>query len=370
MLYYISEDCGIVAIEVTNDFDVRPGWPTKGHSGFGVARWALPLRVHDELLFGGGILGLEFFVLEPDPMKPPLLTRSSINATFTSYTVCTTEQLVFVSEPRYSHLVSYAAQSNPRDRWGEHRLSGIGAYTAVWENLESGTRERQPTLVLEIGADAEALPSGIPVGDRIGPPGMRGIRFVALLANTVELEAPEYMSTYRPTAAVLAQGLVAGPVSSPTSIVRIRAQPIISQQTLYCVAQSDTGDGPRDVVVAYSLAALWTDIAPKAVETLKTLWAQTRAIRVVISKRVYQRRGERTSEPAEWPSTGPYTVSNATVTLAMSTGARVVARTDGNGIAFVDSAFNGCTAVVADVSKSGSTVITQGKQSALEFYTW
>jgi hypothetical protein len=248
-LYYVGKDGGIVAIDGTSGLERLPArWASKGTP---VAGKVLPLRYVDGLLFGGGILGADFFVLELDPTLPPRLTVSAPEGGWKSYETSIPEKLVLLSNGKVSRLVAYDAGVKLRDRWGERRSSTDG-YSIYWR----GTGQEGPKPSPKLAVEADTLPSS----------GGQDVGFRVLLANTVDTEDPAFTTTYRPTSLELYNNTLAGKDAQLPHAGYLRCRPCIARHTLYCVvrATNSTTDTAPDMVVAYSIAPIATEVATAA----------------------------------------------------------------------------------------------------------
>jgi hypothetical protein len=328
-LYYVGKDGGIVAIDGTSGLDRLPArWASKGTP---VAGKVLPLRYVDGLLFGGGILGADFFVLELDPTLPPRLTISAPEGGWKSYEISIPEKLVLLSNGRVSRLIAYDAGAKLRDRWGERRTN-IDGYSIFWH----GTGREGPKPSPKLAVEADTLPSE----------GGQDAGFRVLLANTVDTEDPAFTTTYHPESLELHNNTLAGKDAQLPHVGYLRCRPCIARHTLYCVVRptNSTTDTAPDMVVAYSIAPIANEVAAAAEAQLERNRLLARPIVLQVDW-IFEEGHSGGSSTRHGPS--PYANRDVVLVLnntaAQRTEERTV-RTDNQGRVRLDSALAGVVA--------------------------
>lgn len=243
-LYYVGRDGSIVALDASDELKRQPAhWGAKGTP---VPERVLPLQYHGGLLFGGGILGADFFVLELDPSAAP---RNTAAGDWKRYSVSVEDQFVIVYGPSSSRLVSYAKGVGRADRWGERRFASP-ACSDLWTGTGHPGDLSEAKLAVEIDIAAPSA-SGDPA-------------FRILLANTVDCQPPRQP----PIAAELFSTTLAGLGGAMPHITKLLSIPIIRQQGLYFVARASVNGVVKDVLLCYSIGPIATEVAASALQQL------------------------------------------------------------------------------------------------------
>lgn len=214
-LYYITSDGGIRQVNATASPIAAGGlWPANG-----AVSNLLPLRFEDGHLFGGGVLGLDFFVLPPDPPAPATVSVAAGARPWLSYAVDPATRLALVCDGQGARLTAYGDGVHVRDRWQVAPAAGWGTF---WP-AGGGTG---PTLVLSTDAAAAS------------ETGNAGFRI--FVANTVDAADLSHASTYPPPTPVLATGSFEPGTLSPalTRVGEVATAPVIARQTAYLFTDS------------------------------------------------------------------------------------------------------------------------------------
>jgi hypothetical protein len=337
-LYYVGKDGAIVAMDGTDGLKKHPaGWQSTGQP---VGSKVLPLQYHDGLLFGGGILGADFFVMTLDPAAPPRLTAAGPSEGWRTYQIATADKLVLLSNGTVSRLVSYDSAAKERDRWGERRVPRL-TYSTLWPGTGSEGVKPSPKLAIEV--------------DAVAPDGSEDVGFNVLLANTVDSVDPRCTSTYPPPASVLLNGSLGGKGTELPKIGQIRCRPLVVQHALYCVARPGKS-GPSetpDMLVAYSIAPVMTSVADAAEAALQTLRIAAQPLRVRVNRITdYKFRRPDHSPKRKGPSPAP----NLRLLMVVTPpGSERSVQTDGNASANFDTALAGAEVKVSSKMTDGNT---------------
>lgn len=186
----------------------------------------LPLAVRDGVVWGGGVLGADFFAVPAtSPAWAPVLDVAASGGVWTGYEVEAADQLALVTDGVNGRLGCYAAGAGGRDRWGAYAAPSP-AWTAFWP--EEGAEFTGSRLVLEIERSSSAA---------------AGIGFSVYAANTVD--DPLGVVSFPPPAPVAA-GTLSGP---PPTLATVLASPVLAGGSLYLVG-ADT--------LAEQITALYT----------------------------------------------------------------------------------------------------------------
>jgi hypothetical protein len=321
-LYYIEASGGIVAINASlSPLAEIQGWATKGTP---VPAKVLPLRFVDGLLWGGGILGADFFALTTDATQPPRLTVASPpGAGWRDYDINTDDKLALVSDRTTSRLIGYGAAAKQRDRW-QARVSASKGVSRFWPGFGDG--DRGPTLALEVDDELKTA----------------GVGFRVALCNPFDALEPSLTPNYPPASTQLdAAILTPGSFTDDLSVVALaRSKPIISRHTLYLVVRAAEG-GP-DKLAVFALASERGTVLERANARLAELRILSRPVRVHVTKQIIVRKiGQEYSEPA---SDG----GNASFQILVSAGEVLNIRTDGKGIFHIDPKYHGMASRILD----------------------
>jgi hypothetical protein len=310
-LYYAGRDGGIVATDGTGSLTVLTGWQAKRSRAN-----HLPLQSYDGLLFGGGPLAIDFFVMEVDPAAPPRVTVPASRSSWQAYDVSLTDKLALVSNLGESRLVSYDAAAKQPNRWGGIVGTGIPLkpYVIFWPGTGKDRPDNPPKLVLFVGR--------VPLDGRVSP------GFAIALANTVDSVDPNFTSNYPPPVSMLVSGELKGTGVKLPRIERMRTRPMIMQNALYCVVSGNPSraDTTPEMLISYNLAAIREEVTPQAQAALEELRLAAQPIRLKV---IEYRNG-----------TGPGTYipyRNMTVTAQVTGGERFKVDLDGEGIGKIDS---------------------------------
>ncbi len=352
-LHYVTATGGIASLDaMKKPLAPFPHWPSAGPI---VAAKVLPLRFRDGLLWGGGILGADFFATAPDPAQPLLLTVSAPTAGWRTYHISAADKLVLVSNGADTRLVSYARSSKVRDRW-RLRTTSKSAYTVFWPLAGLEPSPTAPRLILEIDrASSTESPTA----------------FRVLLANTVDAPKPVVTPNYPPAAQPLDTGTFgAGAFDTLQKISAFVGQPLIEQQTLYSVVSGKNLAGEDALVLAaFAVAPEMSAVQPQAEAALAALRAMVEPIRLAITKTEEVR-----TISMNWQTRGPHPVLNQKLSLVFTSGNRDV-QTDALGIAELDPALAGQPVQVnrsnfwCPVVESGTTTLQVGPVNTLHVFT-
>jgi hypothetical protein len=356
-LYYVGKDGGIVAIDGTSGLErLAARWASKGTP---VAAKVLPLRYVDGLLFGGGVLGEDFFALELDPALPPRLKINAPEGGWKSYEISVSEKLVLVTNGKVSRLIAYDAGAKQRDRWGERRSSTDG-YSIFWR----GTGQEGPKPSPKLTIEADILPVG----------SSQDVSFRVLPANTVDSEDPAFTSTYPPPASELSNGALAGTGGTFAHVGFLRSRPVVMQHALYCVVRSTNSltDTAPDLLVAYSIAPILSDVSASAEQVLERNRVAAKPLRLQVNAIMSERpknRGPRRVGPS------PYDKGPVAIVVTPPGGDRTV-RPGGNGIVMLDHTLSGAQVQVSGgmrgprdsrVGEITSTRLEVGRLNSIQF---
>jgi len=333
-LYFVGKDGSIVVLDASDDL--------KKHStrwasvGVPVADKVLPLRCVDGLLFGGGILNANFFVLELDSARPPRVTVTAPDGGWKHYEISVADQMVLLSNGTVSRLIAYGEGAKLRDRWGQ-RNSAEQVHSIFWKGTGNEGPRPSPKLVIEVAKQAAGS--------------NKDVRFNVVLANTIDAVDVQLSSTYPPAASQLSDGTLTGLEGDIPSVGRLRCRPMVMQQTLYCVVRptNSATDASRDVLVAYSIAQIRNDVAAAAELILERNRVAVTPLRVQIRATEYYAVA---MEKYEW---GPeYVFANRDVLVIVGPpDVERTVRTDGNGEALFDTALLGAQVRVSKNMRSG-----------------
>jgi hypothetical protein len=331
-LYYVGKDGAIVAIDGTGDLKkLSDRWASKGAP---VAEKVLPLRYVDGLLFGGGVLGADFFALELDSSRPPRLTVPGPAGGWKSYETSASEKLALLSNGKVSRLIAYDAGAKQRDRWGE-RSSSVPGYAIFWRG--TGNEGPKPTPKLTVEADILPAASSEDVGFRV------------LLANTVDSEDPTWTSNYPPPASTLYTGALAGPAGTFAHVGHLRCQPAIAHHAFYCVARPTNSltDTAPDTLVAYSMAPILNEVATTAEGIIGQNRLAAQPPRVQFT---------RIMDTETSLDLFPLPLRNENVLVVVSPpGDERTMRTNGDGVAIFDTRYAGAEAKISSNMKYGES---------------
>jgi hypothetical protein len=263
-LYYVGRDGSIVALDVSGELKRLPArWVSKGTP---TAAKVLPLRYRDGQLFGGGILGADFFVTPIDPAKPPSCAVNGPTTGWTGYEIASADKLALLSGSDGTHLIAYGGGVNLRSRWGE-RKPPTASQSLFWSGSGQEGSPATPKLTLETEITAATIDS------------VAQIRFRVLLANTVDTEVdPRFTPGYPPDASVLYNDTLLGTAGRPRSLV---CKPAVFRQALYCLVRCE--DPAKDVLFAYSIGSIQSDVAAQAKTILQRNTADSKPIRLQIN---------------------------------------------------------------------------------------
>ena len=221
-LHYITADGGIAAIDGTvSPMRELPKW-----NGQGVPDPAhvLPLRAEQGLLFGGGILGADFFVTPADATLPIMRTVASPGGGWRNYDVAAAEQLVLLTDGSNTRLISFDVHAKVSDRWGI-RAAPSASRSFFWAGTGANAESPTPRMMLELDVSAQGIGSA---------PGFR-----VMLADSVDSTNPALTSTYPPQPQPLdSVRLGPGKYKSLPSIGWIRSRPTVWDQSMYCHVRS------------------------------------------------------------------------------------------------------------------------------------
>jgi hypothetical protein len=269
-LYYVGWDGSIVALDATAELKRLPaGWSAKGPV---VREKVLPLQYHGGLLFGGGVLGADFFVLELDPAAAP---RNTTAGEWTRYTVSVEDQMVILSGRSTSRLIVYQKGVSQPDRWRERKFPAP-AYDILWKGTGRVGDLSEAKLVVEVDA-ASPSPSGDPV-------------FRVMLANTVDSQSAPHTPQYPPDTVVLADSTLAGPGVAMPRVAQVLTTPLITQQALYFAGRGEVNGTVKDVLLSYSIGSIASDVAASALQQLVKNRELARAIQVRVMWQNYGTR--------------------------------------------------------------------------------
>jgi hypothetical protein len=329
-LYYVGKDGGIVAIDGTSGFERLPArWASKGAS---VAGKVLPLRYVDGLLFGGGVLGEDFFAFELDPALPPRLKMNAPEGGWKSYEISVSEKLVLVSNGKVSRLIAYDAGAKQRDRWGERRSSADG-YSIFWR----GTGQEGPKPSPKLTVEADILPAG----------SSQDVSFRVVLANTVDSENPALTSNYPPPASELSSGALAGIGGTFAHVGRLRSRPVVMQHALYCVVRATNSqtDTSPDLLVAYSMATILIEVSAAA----ESILGRNR-----LAVQPPRAQFKRIMDTEKSLDLFPLPLKSEDVLIVVSPpGDERTIRTDGDGVAVFDTSHAGAEVKISSKMKYG-----------------
>lgn len=316
-LYYIDKVGAIVAVNGSiSPLKELTGWAAKGT--FDAAK-VLPLRFIDGALWGGGVLGVDFFALAPDPTQSPRLTVPARSG-WRDYDVQPDDALALVTDGKVSRLVAYGDGVKQRDRWGE-RITGTSGQSRLWPGVGRESM-RGPTLVLEIDDGVTASGAG----------------FRVVLANTVDAVDPPWTPNYPPASTQLDAAIMApGSFKTPTlgAIASVRSKAIIARHTLYCVVRA-AATSP-DLLAVFALAPERAGVLDKANTTLADLRMRAKPIKVrVIKVIVYHVRDD-----GRISRGNPESATNVSCQLTAQGFQNLGIKTDGQGMVFLDPKYNG-----------------------------
>lgn len=259
-LYYIGTDGSIVALDATTDLKLLPSrWASKGAPA---AAKVLPLRYQDGLLFGGGILGADFFVLELDPSRPPQCTVAAPPGGWKRYEIAAADKLVILTDGASSRLIAYGKEVKQRDRWGQ-RSPAVESHAVFWTGTGRAASPPSTPLTLEV--------------DKARASGAADIGFRVVLANTVDTEIePRFTPQYPPPACTLYANALEGPAAEPAPVTAILCKPVVMRNVLYCVARF--ANPAKDMLLAYSIAPIQAQVAAQAAAELQKNTAEAKPI--------------------------------------------------------------------------------------------
>jgi hypothetical protein len=319
-LYYVDKSGAIVAVNGSlSPLKELTGWAAKGTLD---PAKVLPLRFIDGLLWGGGILGADFFALSPEPTQSPRLTVPAKNV-WRDYDVETDEGLAVVTDGKISRLVAYGEGVKQRDRWGERNATTSGQ-SRLWPGVGRGAM-RGPALALEIDDGVNAS----------------GVGFRVVLANTVDATDPTWTPNYPPQSTQLDAAIMTpGSFKSASlgAIASVRSKAIVARHTLYCVVRG-AATGP-DLLAIFALAPERASILDKANATLTELRLQARAIRLHVIKDVFYRGvGVDRRDP-------PVDASNVSCQVMVHPHGIYNIKMDPQGVTYLDPKYHGSPAAI------------------------
>lgn len=322
-LYYVAGDGSISALDGTTDLRRQPTrWASKGAP---VPGRVLPLRSCDGLLFGGGILGADFFVLELNPLLPP---RCTMHGAWKSYDIAVPEKLALVSDGTVTRLICYDKDARQRDRWRERRAPAT-CHGIFWTG--TGERSDPPSARLTIETDLSPATENADLGFRV------------LLANPIDSEAPELTSQYPPPVTLLDTSSLAGSASTVPRPGTLLARPVVAQHALYCVVRTMDAGAVKDRVLVYSIAPIASSVAAAAAAQLEKNRLAAKPIVLQVNW-VFEKRGIGGSERSQ-PS--PFSDHDVLIIVNDKAASRVEERrlrTDGRGQIRLDSSMAGIEA--------------------------
>ena len=319
-LYYVDTLGAIVAVNGSiSPLQEIAGWASKGMPD---PAKTLPLRFIDGWLWGGGILGADFFALSPDPTQSPRLKVPS-NHGWREYDVETDEGLAVVTDGKFSKLVAYGDGVKQRDRWGE-RSAPTSGQSRLWPGVGRGAM-RGPTLVLEIDDGVNT----------------NGVGFRVVLANTIDASDPTWTPDYPPPSTQLDAAIMTpGSFKSAAlgAIAQVRSKAMIARHTLYCVVRG-AANGP-DLLAIFALAPERSSILDKANATLADLRLKARAIRLHVIKDVFYRGVgvDRRDPPAD--------ASNVACQVMIHQHGIYNIKMDAQGVTWLDPKYHGAPASI------------------------
>jgi hypothetical protein len=340
-LYYVSDDGGIVALDGTTGLKpLTAQWPS---SGTPVAEKVLPLRYREALLFGGGILGADFFAMTLDPAAPRRFTVPGPPDGWRSYEFSPADKLVLLSNGLVSRLISYDPAAKQRDRWRERRTAR-SKYSAFWRPTGADGESSSPKLIFEVDAVAAAE--------------RQNVEFSVLVSNTIDSTDLQYTSAYPPPAIELETGALAGTTTAFPSVGQLRCRPVIVQQTLYCIVRpaKTAPDASPDMLAAFAVAPLRTSVAAAADAALERLRNAAQPLRIKVD-RIW------TFTVPRRPKYGPVPAVNTALRMIVTPpgGARTerTMQTDGAGLVNFDTALAGAEVMVSpDMTDPGTQWVT------------
>ncbi len=327
-LYYITPDGGLFGVDASHAMTPLPRRAGTRPPDVGKV---LPLRFEDGLLWGGGILGADFFAALPDLLQPFRLTVAApTTAGWRSYEVAPAEKLVLISDEVHSRLVSYAESAQVRDRW-QVRTAPAVSDCLFWRGTGVEGNPPGPKLALEI--------------DMVAAAADQSVSYRTLLANTVDPADRALATDYPPPTTVLSTGSFGpGDFPAPTAITWIRCRPVVAQNTLYTVVRAALPNASgTDMIVAFNLAPEAQAVLPLAAAQLTALTALVQPLRVLITKRDYTTTivYANPSPYKYYTDSGRLPLRNATVNVVLPNGTLLPAHTDGEGVAVLDTALAG-----------------------------
>ena len=371
-LYYVGADGGVHGVNASASPPRRlRGW--LAHGAVDPAR-LLPLRYEDGLLWGGGVLGADFFGLPLDPESSPpavesapVVTATAPGAGWRDYEVMPSDQLVLVTDGTVSRLLSYAPHAIVRERWGEY-AAPARSWTIPWPGTGGDAKPPAPRLALALDVNAPAEDTN--VGFRV------------LLANTVDAADPQHPTTFPSPLPLDTGSLDHGHSDLLPTLAWLRAKPVILHQTLYSLVRSVTparqifalsarvepsiwetqGEARvlratdlttrplpplpgSEALVAFNVADALKGVADAARAGVARLNVLAAPMRIAITWEFALVLSGNLAEPHREVMPG----KNADVTLLLTPGGRLRGTADGDGVLLIDSRYAGAHATV-DVS--------------------